>query len=68
MGGDIVGNLKALLIDKFYSDLRHQAMHGYMRAPELYSSQSVFLWWLVLHILMVPYSDVWEEQYGKVEA
>lgn len=63
IGQDIVGNLQAILLDKIYGDLRNQMSHGYMQAGYFYGVAPVFLWWLVLHILMLPLSSYWIQKY-----
>lgn len=63
LGQDIVGNLQAILIDKIYGDLRNQMSHGYMPAGHFYGIAPVFLWWLVLHIVMLPLGSHWKQHY-----
>ena len=63
LGQDIVGNLQAILIDKIYGDLRNQTSHGYMPAGHFYGIAPVFLWWLVLHIVMLPLGSHWKQHY-----
>ena len=63
LGQDIVGNLQAILIDKIYGDLRNQMSHGYMPAGHFFGVAPVFLWWLVLHIIMLPLGKHWKQNY-----
>ncbi len=65
LGVNITTNLQAILVDKIYGDLRNQMSHGYVPVGQFYSTAAVFLWWLVLHILMLPYGALWEKQYGQ---
>ncbi len=65
LGQNIVGNIHAILIDKIYGNLRNEMSHGYMPAGHFYSSSSVFLWWLVLHILMRPLYSQWKQEYDS---
>lgn len=65
LGEDIVVNLQAILLDKVYGDLRNQMSHGYAPSVHFYGEASIYLWWLVLHILMVPYAKAWNESYGE---
>ncbi|MFM4860572.1 DUF4209 domain-containing protein [Aeromonas media] len=67
-GQDIVGNLQAILIDKIYGDLRNQMSHGYMPAGHFYGIAPVFLWWLVLHIVMLPLGSHWKQYYKPENA
>lgn len=62
-GVDIVGNMQALLIDKIYGDLRNQMSHGYVPAHHFLSDAPKYMWWLVLHFLMVPFGSHWKEHY-----
>lgn len=68
LGQDIVGNLQAILIDKIYGDLRNQMSHGYMPAGHFYGVAPIFLWWLVLHILMLPLGSHWKHYYKPENA
>ncbi|MCB5196767.1 DUF4209 domain-containing protein [Deefgea salmonis] len=68
LGQDIVGNLQAILIDKIYGDLRNQMSHGYMPASHFYGVAPVFLWWLVLHIVMLPLGSYWKQNYKPESA
>jgi hypothetical protein len=68
LGQDIVGNLQAILIDKIYGDLRNQMSHGYMPAGHFFGVAPVFLWWLVLHIVMLPLGTHWKQNYKPENA
>ena len=63
LGQDIIGNLQAILIDKIYGDLRNQMSHGYVPASHFFGIAPICLWWLVLHILMLPLGSHWKENY-----
>lgn len=65
LGKDIVGNLQSILIDKIYGDLRNQMSHGYVPSGYFHGPAPIFIWWLILHILMVPFSKYWKENYQK---
>jgi len=65
LGKNIVINLNALLLDKIYGDLRNQLSHGYMPADYYNQSPSVYTWWLVLHILMIPMCGHWNITYNQ---
>ncbi len=60
LGENIVFNLKAVLIDELYGGIRHSLSHGYISANTFYSYRAVYTWWLILHILMIPYCDLSE--------
>ncbi|MCE7658117.1 DUF4209 domain-containing protein [Vibrio fluvialis] len=66
LGSDITSNLQVILLDKIYGDLRNQLSHGYMPASKYWGTSAKYLWWLVLHILMLPLARHWKENY-KVE-
>ncbi|PKG84377.1 DUF4209 domain-containing protein [Colwellia sp. 75C3] len=68
LGQDIVGNIQAILIDKIYGDLRNQMSHGYMPAGHFFGVAPVFLWWLVLHIVMLPLGTHWKQNYKPENA
>lgn len=63
LGKNITGNLQAILIDKIYGDLRNQMSHGYMPAGHFFGNAPIFLWWLILHILMLPFGSYWKQNY-----
>ncbi|MBB1317010.1 DUF4209 domain-containing protein [Shewanella sp. SR43-4] len=66
LGSDITSNLQVILLDKMYGDLRNQLSHGYVPASNYWGTAPKYLWWLVLHILMLPLARHWKENY-KVE-
>ncbi|TNZ98001.1 hypothetical protein CGK40_12585 [Vibrio parahaemolyticus] len=66
LGSDITSNLQVILLDKIYGDLRNQLSHGYVPASNYWGTAPKYLWWLVLHILMLPLARHWKENY-KVE-
>ncbi|WP_063661993.1 DUF4209 domain-containing protein [Aliivibrio fischeri] len=66
LGSDITSNLQVILLDKIYGDLRNQLSHGYVSASIYWGTAPKYLWWLVLHILMLPLARHWKENY-KVE-
>lgn len=68
LGQNITGNLQAILIDKIYGDLRNQMSHGYMPAGHFFGNAPVFLWWLILHILMLPFGSYWKQNYKPENA
>lgn len=64
LGKNITTNLKAILTDKIYGDLRNQTSHGYVSSTHFYGESSVYLWWLVLHIIMRCYYSSWRKLFG----
>jgi len=52
--GDIVFDLESLLVEQGGPNLRHQSAHGMLSIGEYYSHSAVYLWWLVLHMSVLP--------------
>ncbi|EPZ5839065.1 DUF4209 domain-containing protein [Vibrio cholerae] len=65
LGSDLTTNLQVVLLDKLYGDLRNQLSHGYVPASTYWGTAPKFLWWLVLHIVMIPYARQWKEHYKQ---
>ncbi|HIF9372808.1 TPA: DUF4209 domain-containing protein [Photobacterium damselae] len=65
LGADLTTNLQVVLLDKVYGDLRNQLSHGYVPASTYWGTAPKFLWWLVLHIVMIPYARQWKEHYKQ---
>jgi hypothetical protein len=49
-GKSIAFNLRGILVEKFGSNLRNEMAHGLAHAGSFYSPESVYLWWLALHL------------------
>lgn len=62
----ITDNLKTILLDKIYGDQRNQLSHGYVPSNYFFQSSAIYLWWLIFHILMVPFYNRWKEKYNPV--
>ena len=58
-------NLRILLLDKVYGDHRNQISHGYMPSNYYYNVPSIYLWWLILHILMIVNYSEWKDRYNS---
>ncbi|EHZ2646397.1 DUF4209 domain-containing protein [Vibrio parahaemolyticus] len=67
LGSDIASNLQVILLDKIYGDLRNQLSHGYVPASNYWGTAPKYLWWLILHILMLPLARHWKENYKAEE-
>lgn len=63
-GIDGVVHLRTILLDKRYPSLRHSIAHGLIDSSHFYGTGSIYLWWLVLRIVMVPYKKHWEAKYS----
>ncbi|MFS1587461.1 DUF4209 domain-containing protein [Acinetobacter radioresistens] len=58
-------NLRILLLDKVYGDHRNQVSHGYMPSNYYYKVPSIYLWWLIFHILMIVNYSEWKNRYNS---
>lgn len=63
LGIDLASNLKIILLDKVYGDLRNQLSHGYTPASHYHGVSAIYFWWLMLFIIMVPYAEYWKKTY-----
>ena len=54
-GKDLVFDLQGLLIKKEGGNLRNDLAHGLMNDAELFAPQMVYLYWLTLHIIFIPF-------------
>jgi len=52
---DLIFDLQGLLISRFGSNLRNKLSHGLAELEELTSVESIYLWWLVLHLCCHPF-------------
>ncbi|NAO29344.1 hypothetical protein PsdCFBP2356_22920 [Pseudomonas syringae pv. dysoxyli] len=64
LGAPLLGNLRAILLDKVYGDMRNYLSHGYAPADFYKGDAAVMLWWLVLRMVIGPYISFWEQKYG----
>lgn len=64
LGAPLLGNLRAILLDKVYGDMRNHLSHGYVPAHVFKGDAAVMLWWLVLRMVLAPYIKFWEQKYG----
>jgi len=53
-GEDAVFDMRALLTERFGSNLRNRVAHGLASDWEFLAPDCVYLWWLVLHFCCVP--------------
>lgn len=63
LGIDGVIHIKTILLDKRYPSLRHSIAHGFINSSFFSGTGSVYMWWLVLRIIMLPFRDYWEKHY-----
>ncbi|ELE9234854.1 DUF4209 domain-containing protein [Enterobacter kobei] len=65
LGVNLTSNLKIILLDKFYGDLRNQLAHGYTPASHYQGVSAVYFWWLMLFMVMAPYAEYWKRAYNS---
>lgn len=54
-GEDLIFDLRGLLVERFGSNLRNLLSHGLIDYGGFYSQQTVYLWWLALHLCCLPF-------------
>lgn len=54
-GADILFDLRGILIERFGSNMRNEAAHGLMPEVAFYRAESVYLWWLVIHLCWIGF-------------
>lgn len=67
LGEDIVFTLNSLLNSKFGANFRHKLAHGMLDSNEFNSAPSVYIWWMVLHLVFRPIisAEIIEEEYEE---
>ena len=60
LGEDLVWELRSILIEGCGPNLRHRVMHGLAEVTELRSPIVNYLWWLMVHVLVVARLN-WEQ-------
>ena len=54
LGADLRLELRALLIEQEGANLRNDTAHGLLTDGAAWSSASIYAWWLVLRLVVVP--------------
>lgn len=54
LGADFRLELQALLVEQEGANLRNDAAHGLLTDAAAWSSASIYVWWLVLRLVVVP--------------
>ena len=65
-----IRDLKGLLLERTYGNLRNKVSHGLFTDETFYQPSAVYLWWLILRLCLMPYvEDVPEvdDDEGNVE-
>lgn len=53
-GVNTVFDLRGLSVEKFGCNLRNRLTHGLMHEGHFYSTEAIYIWWLVLRLCCVP--------------
>lgn len=53
-GEDLLFDMQGLLIERWGGNLRNQMAHGLLDAGHMIGSQSIYFWWLTLHLVVRP--------------
>lgn len=61
LGEDLVFDLRGLLVEPFGSNLRNEMAHGMREYGGFFTVESVYCWWLTLHLLCLPLTGVIRE-------
>ncbi len=52
---DLIFDLQGLLIKKEGENMRNNLMHGFLDDGQLFTPEMVYLYWLTLHIIFIPF-------------
>jgi hypothetical protein len=61
LGDDLVFELRGLLVERHGSNFRNLLAHGLLDQDAFYSGESIYLWWLTLHLCCIPISSRMKE-------
>lgn len=56
-GYDLVMDLKGLLLERTYANLRNVVSHGLGFIGTYYSAPAIYLWWLCFRLVLTPYAE-----------
>lgn len=59
---DVAFTLRALLIEKNGYNYRHDLAHGLITYDGYFTSPSVYIWWLIFRLTIIPYINLQHEQ------
>lgn len=54
-GLNLIRDLKGLLLERTYGNLRNKVSHGLFTDGTFYQPCAVYLWWLILRLCLMPY-------------
>lgn len=55
-GQDILFDLRGILVERFGHNLRNELAHGLVTEGGFYNAASVYLWWLIIHLLWIGHA------------
>lgn len=58
---DVIFALQGVLVSRFGGNFRNKLAHGLLDTQDFYSYQSVYAWWLILHICCIPIVNAIQE-------
>jgi hypothetical protein len=61
-GPDLLFDMQGLLIERWGGNLRNQMAHGLLDVAHMVGSQSVYFWWLTLHLVVRPLLPVEDDE------
>lgn len=54
-GEDLIFDLQGLLISRYGSNFRNKLAHSIMKSQDFYHSSSIYLWWITLKLICLPF-------------
>ncbi len=57
-GKDVVFELQGLLVENTSNNIRNAIAHGLLRQESFKSNNSIYLWWLVLKLILIPIYNI----------
>lgn len=61
-GKNTVADLKGILVERTYGNLRNKVSHGLVTWGTFQQPCCIYLWWLVLRFVLMPYYENWSTQ------
>lgn len=62
LGENAFCDLKILLVEKQYANLRNKVAHGFLPEGGFYTPQAIYFWWFMLRLCLLPYCSNPEEE------
>ena len=66
-GENLLFDMRGLLIERFGANLRNQMAHGLLDIDVIVGPQSIYFWWLTLHMVVRPLLPQYEEAPAAAE-